>query len=220
MDKIKYLGVWLSNDPCSHAEDRIKSCRQAFYALQGAGLCGQGLSPETSAHVWTAAVRPVLTYGAHCVNLSKSALKDMDKIQGKLIKTILGVKDYCHSSPLLNALNMNTITKSREVAQLKLLKRAVINTSGSSNFYCYLLSLSNFNNPVDKRNLVSRCIQTCRTHGFNLLDFLHCNRYASQSLKTLVKFPKEDGVMDSVKQLLQYYDKDKMVLLNMLLKAY
>ena len=47
VSKMKYLEVVLPNDSCSHAEERLKSCRQSFYSLQGSGLCHRGLSTET-----------------------------------------------------------------------------------------------------------------------------------------------------------------------------
>ena len=39
--------------------DRIRSCSKAFYSLQGAGLCYQGLPVETAMHVWSATCKPI-----------------------------------------------------------------------------------------------------------------------------------------------------------------
>ena len=214
--KLKYLGVALSNDPRSHADERLKSCRQAFYALQGSGLCQNGLSAQTLAYVWSTAVRPVLTYGIHCVHHSKPALRSMDKLQCKLLKSILGLKDYCHNTPLLNALNINSITQTREIQELKLLKRAILGTSRSSKFYCFLLSLECTNHIAGDKTLVKRCHRICEDNGFNMFTFLNDSQYASHAFKSLVEVPTDDGVIDSARQLLQFYSMDNVKLLNML----
>ena len=43
--QVKYLGSILSNNPADHVESRCKSARKAFYALQSAGLCKNGVDP-------------------------------------------------------------------------------------------------------------------------------------------------------------------------------
>ena len=57
---IKYLGTTLSQNTKDHIETRIKACRRAYYAMQGAGLHCGGLSPNTIAHVWSTALQPIL----------------------------------------------------------------------------------------------------------------------------------------------------------------
>ena len=56
--RLDYLGTVLSKDNGKeHASSRIKSSNQAYFSLQGAGLCQSGLAPHTSAHVYQTAVR-------------------------------------------------------------------------------------------------------------------------------------------------------------------
>ena len=54
-ENIEYLGTFVGNR-CSklHVAKRVSGCRKAFYALQGAGLCQQGLETDTAMHVWSA----------------------------------------------------------------------------------------------------------------------------------------------------------------------
>ena len=49
---IEYLGATLGNQ-CGHEHTakRIRSSRKSFFALQGAGLCREGLSIDASIHV-------------------------------------------------------------------------------------------------------------------------------------------------------------------------
>ena len=81
-DNIKYLGVNLSYSvkPMIHFDNRIKSCRNAYYALQGIGLCTKGSSTDTIAYVRNTAIRPILTYGIQCVNNNKRSLTMLEKI--------------------------------------------------------------------------------------------------------------------------------------------
>ena len=54
-ENTNYLGAILGNkNGTSHCEKRISSCRKSFFALQGAGLCDDGLKVDTSVHVWSA----------------------------------------------------------------------------------------------------------------------------------------------------------------------
>ena len=57
----------------------------------------------TMVYLW-AAVRPVLTYGSHCIYLRVSAIEKMQKLQAKLVKQSLGLHKYCRNSAMLDAL--------------------------------------------------------------------------------------------------------------------
>ena len=98
-DTVKYLGVDLSCiKPHNHVSNRIKSCRNAYFALQGVGLCVNGSSADTIAYVWNTAIRPVLTYGIQCVNMNKKSLQEMEKMQSKLLKSAMGIHKYCRNT--------------------------------------------------------------------------------------------------------------------------
>ena len=84
VDSIKYLGVTLANNSNRHVDERIRSCRRAFYALQGAGLCRKGVDPMVSSAILKAAVRPVLLYGMHCVYLNQKHKADIERAQGNI----------------------------------------------------------------------------------------------------------------------------------------
>ena len=80
-DNIKYLGVNLSYiKPDTHSNTRIKACRNAYYALQGVGLCVNGSGVDTIAYVWNTAIGPVLTYGIQCGNMNKGTLQKKYKL--------------------------------------------------------------------------------------------------------------------------------------------
>ena len=43
-EELEYLGATLSNNANSHVLKRVQKCRQAFYVLQGAGMCKDGVN--------------------------------------------------------------------------------------------------------------------------------------------------------------------------------
>ena len=46
---MEYLGANIDSSGCKdHAAKRISSCRKAFYTLQGAGLCKDGVKYRIS----------------------------------------------------------------------------------------------------------------------------------------------------------------------------
>ena len=111
VNEVKHLGVILANNSHSHGESRMKAARRAFYSLQGAGLCQNGSSPHTAAHIYSVAVRPVLTYGLECVYQKKKVWSDIESLQGKFLKTVVGLGHHCRTSPLLGALRVHSILK-------------------------------------------------------------------------------------------------------------
>ncbi len=46
--------------------------RKAFYALQGSGMCANGVRPEVVSHLWKAMIQPILLYATQSLPLSKS----------------------------------------------------------------------------------------------------------------------------------------------------
>ena len=77
-ENIDYLGATLGNK-CNkvHVNSRVRACRTAFHALQGAGLCNRGLTIETSMYVWSVACKSVLTYACHSTYLNNENIKDL-----------------------------------------------------------------------------------------------------------------------------------------------
>ena len=113
-DKISYLGAIISDNSADHVTGRVRAARRAFYLLQSSGLCCQGVNPLVIAHIWSVAVRPVLTYGcSHTVvpyvSLKQRDIDSLEKTQGALLKVALGLPKVCRNSRLLAALNISRI---------------------------------------------------------------------------------------------------------------
>ena len=115
------------------------SCRRAFFSLQGAGLCKDGVSPKTAAELWRKVCNPVLTYGCETVNLTAKNRKNLDKIQAKLLKVSLGLPITARTTPLLDALKVPKASDIVDDNVLSLMKNIMNNSSRARSFYCFLI---------------------------------------------------------------------------------
>ena len=74
--------------------------------------------------------------------LSKANCQDLDICQGKLIKCIVGLSPKYHTTPLLQALNIQTVAQSVDFYSISLLHNILRNDSGASRFYLMLIQKS------------------------------------------------------------------------------
>ena len=123
VNEIVYLGVTLSQDPCAHVDKRMKATRNSFYALQGAGMCKNGCSPEAISLLFKTVIQPCLTHGCESVFQNKVAIDRLAKYQNKLLKSSLGLKPCCHSTPLLQGTKICTVKDKIDFQELGLLRR-------------------------------------------------------------------------------------------------
>ena len=110
-NNITYLGATLGNK-CNdeHINRRVSACRKAFYSLQAAGSCSKGLDIQTSIYVWNATCKSLLLYSCESLYLNSKNLHVLNKLQGKLIKCIVGIGARYHTSSLLQALRVENIS--------------------------------------------------------------------------------------------------------------
>jgi len=221
VNKIVYLGVSLSNTSGQdHCVARVNSARRAFYGLQGAGLCSKTVSPDISVHTLKVAIRPVLLYGCECIHMTKTALKELDKCQAKIVKSVCGLKSSCRNTPLLKALQVNSISSSVESQSINLLKSMLISTSMSRKFYTHILS-QHISGSHRGSSLLSRVASMCKSYGSSLVSAL-CNNVTFNSIVRETKgFTPRDGLSDSVQALLcSPRSQTNLNLLNLLLRSY
>ena len=216
-ERITYLGVVLANSSSAHVVNRISSCRRAFYSLQGAGLCSRS-RPDTSAYLWTTALRPILTYGLGAVSINKKDIASLEKAQAGMIKGAIGLSKFSTNSPLLDAIKIHKITDSIDHQQISLLRSVLRNTSKAGLFYKYLMKQHTSGRLHGHTDLVSRVKTVCDTKGISLVKYMFIDKYASQCKSSLVPpFSINDGFIDSIRQCLFYHNTD---MLNLLLKSF
>ena len=211
--ELHYLGVNL--DAKAHVNERISACRRAFFSLQSAGLHPRGLAPVTIAHLWNAAVRPVLTYGAHCLHMNASLVATLDRTQSILVKSALGLRKSSHSSDLLRALEIRPVHQTRVRLCTKMLRNALVNSSLSSHFYANVLASDVLGCPVTPKCSAATAMSYLKSCNISYTRYI-CDNHC--------EFPKDPtmprGVSDTCRQLLQFYSSENFNLLQLLLRSF
>ena len=90
-----------------------------------AGLHAKGVAPSTVASVFSAALRPILLYGAHCVDIGDAALADLQRTQGQLVKQALGLMRRSRHTRLLQVLRLPDCSALISRARLRMAKAAL-----------------------------------------------------------------------------------------------
>lgn len=223
MDMIKYLGVNLSYvKRKSHCENRMSACRRAFYSLQGAGLCNSLSDVNVASYVFNSAIRPVLLYGLNTCSINKGTLRELEKLQGRLIKSMVGTHKYCKTTPILKALGICSIESTVDTANLELLRSVFSNKSRARCFYLFLLNKMYCNRQSSSHfGLLHRVRTICSKYSINFLQYIFDGSYSSRIRGDIKRSSlSSDGLSDSVRQLLLSYDPYDKVVLNMLLTPF
>ena len=145
-------------------------------------------------------------------------MKTLEKTQGRLVKSALGLPNYCRNTPLLKALGIRTIRQVVNNTQLSIMRNALWNTSGARNFYMCMLKKYERGVITYKHNsLISRCKHICDSEYISLTRYLFDGTYAYQCKKKINTI-STDGLSDSIKGLLCNYTSQSKHLNNLLLK--
>jgi hypothetical protein len=216
-DELNYLGAILSKKYHAHHQKRCKASRQAFYALQGSGMCNNGVKPNVVSHLWKAMIQPILLYATQSLPMTITNMSEMDKLQAKLIKYALGFNKYYRSTPLTNAMNINKVSHLRDLYSLDLLKSMFYSTSSASIFYSTMI---NIQTDFIKDSLANRVRLMCSNNNVSFILYLLDDKYHKDNgadLKSVYTYGT-DGLTDSVSMLLKNfstYDKELLKLLLM-----
>ena len=199
---------------------RVSSANRAFYCLQSAGLHKGCVAPSTGLHMYSTLVRSALLYGCQSIHMTNKDLIKLDKIQAKYIKTFLGLSHFCHTKPLLKAIGIKPISESISVSSLELFRAHVRSSSASFDFYSDLLKFNKIR--TINKSVLARAHKYCISKNINLFHYMSNNKYR-QTMKKHVTAPMSnstDGVVDSIRLLLNNYSPFNCFLLNLLLKTF
>ena len=219
-DHIKYLGTYIDQTNGSyHAQSRISNANKAFFSLQGAGLYKDCVSPCTAFHIYNTAVRSGIVYGCSSIYMSKKNLKTLETAQAKHIKSILGVGYRTHTTPILCAIGIPTVSQSVSIATLDLLRANVLSDSSTSKFYTFLLTKSHDSG----KTLVGRSYLYANDNNINIVKYVFNNAYRTR-IKNNLSLPIPvgiNGMVDTVRSLIfTDFNQRNRQLLNNVLKAY
>ena len=105
---MKYLGVIISEDD-KNLEHILKQKKAAFRALarlKVLGIISGIVQPNMKGHLYNTYIRPVLFYGLENFNLNLSERLTIKRIEGNIVKNIIGIPRRCKSTELFLALNI------------------------------------------------------------------------------------------------------------------
>ena len=214
VNEIDYLGAVLSNNCQNHVNRRIRKCRQAFYSLQGAGMCNNGVKPDVISYLWQTALQSIMLYSDECFDMRNTLLLDLEKLQGKLIKSSLGLSKYLRSSPLLAALGVRKIECLIQCQSVKLFNSIVLSKTRASNLYMHSLIRNN------QIGLLNRVKEICLKNELSLARVCTDRLYCKKVCNKLKLLPRNDGVVDSCKALLNNFNEENKEMLKLLLRAF
>ena len=117
------------------SKQEYKLQKRAYYGLQSSGECCNRVTPKTLSHIYKVGIQPILAYGCSAVNIDHKSVKCMDRVQGMLIKTALGVPTNRRNSPFLAALGIEKIEQFIKRQQLSLLRNSLVNNSKARTFH-------------------------------------------------------------------------------------
>ena len=216
---MEYLGASIGSSGCKdHAAKRISSCRKAFYTLQGAGLCKDGLSTESAMHVWSATCKSSLLYACETMALSSTDKRSLDKIQAKLLKSIFGIGPNYRTTPLLQALYMHPISQIIDFNSACLLNNIMKTNSATRTFY-FIMMKKGCKCP---KMLNNRVQDLCKVMDFNYFKVLTSENYMKYFKSQFLGKVRNNcnGTIDSIRLVLKSKDNYSPSLLKLLLKAF
>ena len=171
------------------------------------------MSPVTALDIYQAAVASVLSFDCSSVHLSHTELKELDKVQSKHIKCMMGLKYSSHTTALLNGLAVMSTSTAIQLDAVNLLKSCLASSSSRSNFYVQMLK-KQYEVNIGK-TLIGR------VNSFLLTTYVNFNccllNYTNLLKKTVMKYNisnGSNGTVDSVRMLIANYDKDNRNLLQ------
>ena len=115
------------------------------------------LSIDTSIYIWLTVCQSVLSYGCEAIYLTERNMVDLDTLQARLIKRILGIGGTYRTTALLQALNVQKMCNIIDFNNVLLFRNIMNNNSAARIFNMNLLS----NKIKCKGTLFDRVQKTC-----------------------------------------------------------
>ena len=86
------------------------------------------------------------------------SIHDLESTQAKLLKTALGLKVSCRTTPLINSVKIQSVAKSIELCRINLLKSTFSTHSANIGYLSHVLSDYILDNNLNHNGLLYNCI--------------------------------------------------------------
>ena len=210
-----YLGLPLGNDQFikEFFDKQMNKCEKSFYSLYGLGCKPYCLNPKITTFIYKQFSQSIFRHGIDMLSISATHLKQLDIRQNILVKQSIGLSRFCKTSPLNQALSLDSISTIylkhkmfflRQIKEVKLTNEVF---SYLSDFYSRITShVHSFNNQlitVNKR-----------------LSSTNCSNDIANSIILINNLNNKNsgGIVDSIKFLIDFYSNNRQfyIMLNQL----
>ena len=122
---VKYLGVMVNDtfNNKDHIEKRIKLAYVSIGNLYSTGVLNRLMSINTKISLFKIYIKPLLYYGIESLDINKGDLNEIGKCESSMVKQLIGISKYCHTTDLFSALNINTAEESLYISKFKFIQR-------------------------------------------------------------------------------------------------
>ena len=224
-NNIDYLGATLGdNSGNCHVKNRISACRKAFYALQSIGLNNPALNIDVGCYLWSVICKSTISYACEAIYLKKSHLRELNKVQAKLIKCMVGIGEKYRTTPLLQALYLNNMSNVIEYNTVVLYQNIMKSNSAARKFYI-TMSYKKKNNCTYLLN--NRVKSIFEKYDLKTMKSLLFNRsstsYKCNSAKHVILHKvthNSNGLVDTIRTLLKSRTHHNLMLLRLLLQSF
>jgi len=210
-----YLGLPLGDDQFIHDffNKQMSKCEKSFYSLYGLGCKPHCLSPRVTAFIYKQFSQSIFRHGIDMLSISANHLKKLEIRQNILIKQAIGLSRYCKTSPLNQALNLDSITSIylkhklfflRQIKEIKITNDVFNYLSAAyNNLSIHVQCFNNQLNVVNKRLAIDNC---------------SANIENSIILINSLSYKNSIGLVESIKFLINFYSasKQSFIMLNQL----
>ena len=144
---------------------------------------------------------------------------ELDKLQGKLVKCIVGLGPKYRTTPLLDAVRLKKMSHIINANSLSLLNNILRTDSAAKRFNILMLRIKSSNCP---QLLVNRVLKICNSQNINFTLLLTCKDYVNNCKRQMLGSVKNgtSGLVDSIRHMLKHKTILNRSLLGVLLKSF
>ena len=172
--------------------------------------------PETAINIYRTAVKSVLISGCSAIQLSKDLLSKFNRTQGKLVKAILSISYIFHTTPILEAIGVSSVSTSVATNSMGLLCACLYSDSIASQFYIHFLNNSGLT--WISQTLVGR-VYAYLNNFDNFIKLLINDSWKNNFVQDLLVPNNVNGLTDTICVLIINYGASNRKILNSLLKS-
>ena len=183
----------------SHISNRTCACNQSVFKFTTAGLTYPGLNCEVKTHIWNTINCPVLTYELETLHITNDELEDLKSAQGTTVKRGLGLGKRSHYHRVLKACNITPIEEVIKNNTARLYHNIFQYSTPARELQSILLSTYMMTGKIEKGTLIDRVIKA----GYSPVNLIFNKPTFPRQT------PSEDGLVDSLRQLLHHENYQK-----------